>query len=266
MSTRAAPVATAVVLGPKLLKVVVAALKSAKVVKLGLGVGSVVGYAWLFSWQFSVLIVASLVVHEYGHVWAMRQVGIPTRGFYLIPFVGGAAVPERAFRNRLEEQYVSIMGPLFGLAQATVMYAAFLATGHALLGAAAGWVAMLNLFNLLPIPPLDGGRIWKSAAFSIGYGKGLIIMAVAAALGLAVMILFRFGLLAVFGALAVIEMAWEMRAVTLDGTWHARRMDSDQMWRSLGLYTLVVFGCLAIMAGVRAVPETALAMQMLRAH
>ena len=60
--------------------------KSAKVVKAALAGASVAGYAWLFSIEFALMLIACLVVHEYGHVRAMKYFGIKTKGIYLIPF------------------------------------------------------------------------------------------------------------------------------------------------------------------------------------
>ncbi|MEC8225811.1 MAG: site-2 protease family protein, partial [Pseudomonadota bacterium] len=68
--------------------------KSAKVVKAALAGASVAGYAWLFSIEFALMLIACLVVHEYGHVRAMKYFGIKTKGIYLIPFVGGLAVSD----------------------------------------------------------------------------------------------------------------------------------------------------------------------------
>lgn len=264
MSTRAAPFALAAAFGPKLFGIAGKLMKSAKVVKLGLAGASVVSYAWLFTWEFAGLILFSLVVHEYGHVWAMRSVGIPTKGFYLIPFVGGAAVPERAFRSRLEEQYVAMMGPVFGLSQAALFYFAFVVSDYALFGAVAGWVAFLNLFNLLPISPLDGGRILKSATFSAGTRLGLISLAlglIGAVLLMAVMQFWLLGLIVVF---SFMEFAWETRAARYSLDFYTKRMNRDQMLRCIALYGMVALGFVFILVGTLAVPEARLALSLLQ--
>lgn len=264
MSSRAAPVALAIAFGPKLFKLVTVALKSAKATKVGLGVASMAAYTWLFTWEFATLIMVSLIIHEYGHIWAMRAVGIPTKGIYLIPFVGGAAVSERAFKNRMEEQFVAIAGPIFGLAQACFLYLLYLVTDLTLLGAAAGWVALFNVFNLLPIPPLDGGRIVKSATFSIGKTLGLIFMGCGFVGAFLLMVFMNFWVLGIIALISFFEIIWEARADARSGEFHVRRMDRGQVVQSLGLYVLVVAAFVALMVAASSVPEGALAMQIMR--
>ena len=71
------------------------------------------------------------------------------------------------------------MGPVWGTAFALATGIAYYFTGLPVLAAAAGWMATLNLFNMLPITPLDGGRILNSIVWSIRSNLGLIYMGVA---------------------------------------------------------------------------------------
>ena len=77
-------------------------LKLFKSTKVIFAASSFATYAFLFSWQFSAVIIITLIFHEYGHLWAMKRFGMKTKGIYLIPFVGGAAVADEAFRSRWE--------------------------------------------------------------------------------------------------------------------------------------------------------------------
>jgi Zn-dependent protease len=150
--------------------------KSAKMIKLALASGSMMAYSYLFTWEFAVILLGAIVFHEYGHITGMKQCGIKTKGIYLIPFVGGAAVPDRSFKTRTEEVYVSLMGPWYGLILLLpflfygVMFDSSLAIGLA------SFMALLNLFNLVPINPLDGGRVIKSIAFSLNSTFGIVIL------------------------------------------------------------------------------------------
>ena len=152
-------------------------LKSAKVIKVALASGSMLAYSYMFTWEFAVILLGAIVFHEYGHITGMKQCGIKTKGIYLIPFVGGAAVPDRNFKTRTEEVYVSLMGPWYGLVLLLpflfygVVFESNLAIGLA------SFMALLNLFNLVPINPLDGGRVVKSIAFSLNSTFGIIILA-----------------------------------------------------------------------------------------
>lgn len=168
-------IALALKIGPKILTIVA---KFAKIGKFGLAAVSMVTYSYLFTWQFAIMIMVLLLVHEYGHIWAMKRCGLKTKGIYFIPFLGAAAVTEEMFKSRRDEAYIAIMGPIFGLVLSGVALIAYIATKNALFGAAAGWMAMVNLFNLLPINPLDGGRMMKSIAFSINSTWGYRFLAI----------------------------------------------------------------------------------------
>jgi len=90
-------------------------LKSAKAFKAILAVGSLAAYSWLFSLPFALALIFCLVVHEYGHIRAMKYFGMKTKGIYLIPFFGGAAVSDSKLNTRWQQVVISIMGPTWGL-------------------------------------------------------------------------------------------------------------------------------------------------------
>lgn len=150
---------------------------SAKVTKFALAGISLAAYTYMFSWPFALMIMAQLLIHEYGHIWAMKMTGIKTKGIYFIPFVGGAAVADEDFKTRKDEVFIAIMGPVFGFFCALLMYIIYFITLEPIFAAGASWMAMLNLFNLLPINPLDGGRIMKSIAFSVHSSIGIAFLA-----------------------------------------------------------------------------------------
>lgn len=264
MSTRAAPFILAAAFGPKLLAVGSKLIKSVKMVKAGLAGASVIAYSWLFSWEFAVVLIFSLVIHEYGHVRAMRHVGIPTRGFYLIPFVGGAAVAERAFSSRLEEHYVAIMGPAYGLAQAILLYASFLYFGHPFLGAVTAWIAVLNLFNMIPITPLDGGRIVKSATMSIGSGFGMGLLLAGIFVAVILMFALRSWILALVALFSLFEFWVERRKHRFTPDPYLKRMTPPQTVLCLLSYVLVTTALALIVYGCLSVPEARLAMSLLQ--
>jgi Zn-dependent protease len=151
-------------------------LKSAKFIKVALAGGSMVAYSYLFTWEFALILLLAIVFHEYGHIQGMKHCGMKTKGIFLIPFVGGAAVPEEQFKNRRDETYVALMGPFYGLLLCIpflvfgIVYESPLAIGLV------SFMALINLFNLFPINPLDGGRVVKCVSFSIHSGFGFFIL------------------------------------------------------------------------------------------
>lgn len=141
--------------------------------KLLLALASFAAYTFLFTWQFAVIILGMVVIHEGGHLRCMKHYGMKTRGIYLIPLVGGAAVAEDSFPSRRAEATIALAGPLTGAVLAAGTGLLYFATGNGGFAAAAGWMALINLFNLLPVVPLDGGRVVKSITCSIGSRTGL---------------------------------------------------------------------------------------------
>jgi putative peptide zinc metalloprotease protein len=140
-------------------------LKSVQVVKVALLAASVAVYSVMFTVEFALALIGVLVFHEYGHLRAMKKCGLPTKGMYLIPFVGGLAVGDMP-KSRWQDVYISMMGPVFGLIMTLVFYVFYLITESHFAGLVASTSALLNLFNLIPVYPLDGGRVVKSLVFS----------------------------------------------------------------------------------------------------
>ena len=120
---------------------------------------SVVAYAFVYGWWYAVGFVALILVHEMGHYIAARKrrlnVGLPT----FIPFVGAWIELKDQPMDAETEAFVGIAGPMLGSAAAFACYMAGLETGSRLLLALAYAGFVLNLFNLIPLRPLDGGRI-----------------------------------------------------------------------------------------------------------
>ncbi|HTM68865.1 MAG TPA: site-2 protease family protein [Candidatus Binatia bacterium] len=200
-------------LGGKFLALLAKLLKTLKVGKVVLAGASFGAYALLFSWKFALVLIASLVFHEMGHLWAMHRYGLKTKGIYLIPLLGAAAVSEEAFPSRKAETVIALMGPLWGFGLALGVFGLYGLTHEPLFAALAGWMAMLNLFNLLPVNPLDGGRVMKSIAYSISSRLGVAFLACGILGGFVLAHYFNFGLvtfLTIFGAM---ELAGEVRRI-----------------------------------------------------
>ncbi|HEV8689653.1 MAG TPA: site-2 protease family protein [Ideonella sp.] len=120
---------------------------------------SVALYAWVYGWRYAVGFVALMFVHEMGHYIAARQrglnVGLPT----FIPFVGAWVELKDMPHDAETEAYVGLGGPLLGTVGAIGCYFWARNTDSNLLLAIAYSGFFLNLFNLIPLSPFDGGRI-----------------------------------------------------------------------------------------------------------
>jgi Zn-dependent protease len=192
-----------------------------KLGKIALAGASVAAYSTLFTWQFALILVAAIFIHEMGHVWSMRRCGMPVKGIYLLPFVGGVAVGQADAENRLTEAQnyeIAMMGPVFGLASVLPLLAVYGLTGSDFWGASAAMVALVNLFNLLPIFPLDGGRVLRALFASAGRGPMLVAMAVSLGVTAVGLLLLGVPMLAVLLGIGAMEFYGEFRRGGATGT------------------------------------------------
>lgn len=186
--------------------------KSAKLIKVVLAGASIAAYSWFFSFQFAAALIACLVFHEYGHIRAMKYFGMKTKGIYLIPFVGGLAVSDEKINTRWQDVVISIMGPTFGLIMSIVCVIIYWLTDSTFFAGLAAFNALLNLFNLLPILPLDGGHILKSISFSMNSKVGLLACVVGAAVGVFISYALGLALLGFMLLIGSVEIIFEWRA------------------------------------------------------
>jgi len=186
--------------------------KSAGVVKAALFGASYASFAVLTDWRLGALLIAILVFHEYGHLRAMRSFGMQTKGMYLIPFVGGVAIGEKA-TTYWQETYISMQGPVFGLYMTLLAWLGYALTDWSLLGALASFSALINVFNLLPIYPLDGGHVVKACALSLSGGRSWLFLIAFAAFGVGISIWSGLLLLAFFSVLGAFDLLGAQRTM-----------------------------------------------------
>lgn len=120
---------------------------------------SVLAYTWIYGWRYAVGFVALLFCHEMGHYLAARQRGLAVGAPTFIPFVGAWIALKDQPMDAETEAYVGMAGPLAGTVAALACYFLARSEGSRLLLAIAYSGFFLNLFNLIPVPPLDGGRM-----------------------------------------------------------------------------------------------------------
>jgi Zn-dependent protease len=116
-------------------------------------------YATIWGWPYAAGFIALMFAHEMGHYVAARQCGLNVSAPAFIPFVGAWINLKEQPRDVRTEAYVAVAGPLVGTVSAVAIYLWSRWTGSTLLLAIAYAGLFLNLFNLLPVSPLDGGRI-----------------------------------------------------------------------------------------------------------
>lgn len=167
-----------------------------------------VTYLLFFNWKVALIICAGISFHEYCHILAARKAGIPTKGFFLIPFLGGIALMDKVPSSRKDQALIYLMGPLGGGLFSILIGVIYLYSGIPIIGQAAIWMIYINLFNLLPFSILDGGQLLGSVTYSINRTLGLFSSILSTIV--AIIILWKFNpmisvLIFIYGGLPLIN-------------------------------------------------------------
>lgn len=154
----------------------IAMLKMGPVVVMALSMFlSVAVYAMAFGLPFAVGFVLLLFVHECGHLIAARIVGLKVSSPIFIPFLGAVVRVDELPKNVKMEASVAIGGPALGTVSALVCLVIYLWTNSMLMLVLSYTACLLNLFNLIPCEPLDGGRIGMAISPRLWWVGSIII-------------------------------------------------------------------------------------------
>jgi Zn-dependent protease len=140
---------------------------------------SVAAYSLFWGWEFAAGFVVLLFIHEMGHVIALRREGIKASAPMFIPFMGALITARSLGDNALAEARVGLAGPILGSLAALAVAVIGKLTHSDMLIALAYVGFLINLFNLLPIVPLDGGRAMAAMApwmWFVGFGALLVML------------------------------------------------------------------------------------------
>jgi Zn-dependent protease len=141
-------------------KVILPLLKFGKVGGAVLSMFVTVGaYALIAPWSFAIGLVIMILIHEMGHVLAAKMKGLPVSAPVFIPFLGALITMKKNPRDSVTEAYIAFGGPLVGTIGAVAAYLLAVGLESPIMMTIAYVGFYLNLINLLPIHPLDGGRI-----------------------------------------------------------------------------------------------------------
>jgi len=196
-------------------------------------IATIVVYAWIYGIWWAVGFVLLIAVHEFGHIVAAKQQGIPVTAPVFIPFIGALIGIKESPKDVATESIIAYGGPLFGLLAAVGVHLAAYVLHSPLLFSLAFTGYFLTIFNLIPASPLDGGRIAGAVSpYSWFIGIPLI----------GVLIWFSFSPILILVLFAAVHRAW--------GFWKQRNdeyYDIDTVFRlKIGVAYLV----LMILSGV----------------
>lgn len=183
-----------------------------------------IGVYWAaFGWRFAVGLVASIYVHEMGHVAALHRFGIAASPPMFLPGIGAVIRSRQQMVNVRERARVGLAGPIWGLGAALAALGVYGLTGAPIWAAIGQFGALVNLFNLMPVWQLDGAHAFTALNRR---QRWLVTLAVAAAF-----VVSREGLLILVALFAVLH------AVRDDG---AAEGDEAICWQMIGLVAALV--------------------------
>jgi len=140
-------------------KYILVALKVTKFAPLASMVFTSFTYSLFFGWPYAVGMVGLIFVHECGHAIVMNHYKLPFSPMVFIPFMGAVISMKDAPKDAYQDAMIAFGGPILGGAGAGAVAVAGALTDSQLCYALADFGLMINLFNLLPIGQMDGGRI-----------------------------------------------------------------------------------------------------------
>jgi Zn-dependent protease len=139
---------------------------------------SIAAYALIWGWTFAVGFVLLLLLHELGHVIQLRREGVEASAPMFIPFLGAVISAKSLGDDAAAEARVGLAGPILGSIATLVPLGIWLATGNEFWQALAYVGFFINLLNLLPVLPLDGGRAMAALSPYVWFAgfAGLIVL------------------------------------------------------------------------------------------
>ena len=194
------------------------------------------------SWVIAVAAVWGLFVHEYGHVLAMNRLGMGPAKIYIIPFLGGVARSQRLPQSEWHGVLVSLAGPAFGLLAAIPFFAAFMVTGQGQWLQGVFAIALINLVNLAPAPPLDGSKALGPVLARI---HPMVERVAMIAVGVLVVWWGVTNGSFIFAAFLVLALIGHLRR----GAWRpeGRTLTWGEAGKSVGLFLVTAAACVAVL-------------------
>jgi Zn-dependent protease len=186
---------------------------------------SVGAYTIFFGWEFAVGLVLLLLVHEYGHVIQLRREGIRATAPRFIPFLGAYIGMKEMPKNAAAEARVGLAGPVAGALASLVPLIIYWETGSTFWRGLAYFGFFLQLFNLAPVLPLDGGRAMAALSTKVWIAGWLGMVA-----------------LAIYTLSPIIFLIVLLGGFELSRRWKLRHQPEQQAYHRVSLRTRVAVG------------------------
>lgn len=161
-------------------------------------------YALFWGWKFALVFILMMLAHEMGHYVTIRNYGLPARLPMFVPFIGAYTVGGVP-RDMEHDAYIALAGPITGLGVSAACFAFGYQTHDTFWYMAAYVGAMINLFNMIPAMPFDGGRIAGAVSPALWVVGFVLFLGASLALHLPIFFIVLFGLMALPSVIAALR-------------------------------------------------------------
>lgn len=186
------------------------ALHAQVLAQAGVLAATLASFWWLAGLTDALLLIGIIVLHELGHALAMLMTGVGVRFVTLVPFFGGMAMPKRPYGSEWNHALIAWAGPGFSLVP-TIALIAYADSSDSLLAAhAAALFAVINGFNLLPIPPLDGGVMVNALLGALHRNLARAMLGIGALAMLALAVYLQSGLMFIVFLFAALQFVHQI--------------------------------------------------------
>lgn len=160
-------------------KYILGALKLTKLSSLASMFITIGAYSMIFGVPYAIGIVGLILVHECGHALVMNHYKIPFSPMVFLPFMGAVIAMKDQPKDAWQDAIIAFGGPVLGTVGAAGVALSANLTDSQLLYALADFGYMVNLFNMMPLGSMDGGRITGALSpyagvVGLGMGGGLL--------------------------------------------------------------------------------------------
>ena len=212
---------------------------------IAISVLAIASFGIAFGWKFGIILSLALVIHEFGHWLAMRLTGQPAPRIMLLPFLGGVTIANHPHKTYFNDAFCALMGAGFSavlvLPLLFLMIWSYSSTGPSdadqgiasIVAMTALIVGSLNLLQLLPFLPLDGGQVLRAIMQSFSARWAKYVLLAIGAIGVAACLYAELPLMAGFVGIGVLQ-SWHMPITA--GT--ARPMSGVGVAAMIGLFLL----------------------------
>jgi Zn-dependent protease len=206
-------------------------------------------YVLFFGWKIAIVFILVLLTHELGHYFAFRNYGLEARLPVFIPLLGAftAGTPPKDLE---QDAYIALAGPLTGLVLGIACYAFGTITHDAFWYASAYICAFLNLFNMIPTPPFDGGRVINAIAPVLWIAGFILFIVLAIALHISLIFIVIIGLFGLPSVIAAFRGHVDPRAAAMTN-WARARVGAWYLVVLFGLVFLTSYAHVAVPNGFR---------------